>query len=128
MRSNSRQFRWLAFGGEDSQVGLIRKDGFRAHWLMYDFVGPCIGANRFSTFLDVDMEPEDNSCRSNLQEIRHRFLKGYLWGALLRRISSSEGAFKLALDRGDINRTLVVVCATNRRFNWSFEKDDKIHW
>ena len=48
----------LAFGGEDSEVGLIRKDGFRAHWFLYDFVGPRIGVKRLSSFLKIDMEPE----------------------------------------------------------------------
>ena len=126
MRSNGRQTRLLAFGGEDSEVGLIRKDGFRAHWFMYDFTGPCIGVKGLSSFLDIDMEPEDNSCRANLREIRHRFLRGYLWGALLRPISQGFG--EPVPDRGDFSRTLVVVCATNRRFRCPLEKDVEIYW
>ena len=126
-RSNGRQARLLALGGMDSWPGLIREDGFSASWLMYDFIGHRIGAKRFSSFLDVVMAPEDKSCRANLQEIRHRFLRGYLWGALLRPLNGS-GAGKPAPDRGDSSRILVVVCATNRRFRWPFEKDDEIRW
>ena len=126
MRSDGSQTRLLASDGADSEVGLIRKDGFRAHWFMYDFVGPCIGAKGLSSFLDIDMEPEDNSCRANLREIRHRFLRGYLWGALLRPIS--QGADKPVPDRGDMNRTLVVVCASNRRFRCPLEQDLDIYW
>lgn len=126
MRSNGRQNRLLAFGGEDSEAGIIWKDGFRANWFMYDFIGPCIGAKRLSSLFDIDMAPEDNSSRANLQAIRHRFLRGYLWGALLRPISSE--ARKPAPDRGNINRTSVVVCATNRRFRCPLEKNDEICW
>ncbi len=126
VRSNGRQTSLLAFDGEDSDAGRIGKDGFRAHWFMYDFTGYCIGAKTLSSHLDIDMEPEDNSCRANLQEIRRRFLRGYLWGALLR--PSSAGAHGPVLDRGDSNRTLVVVCATNGRYRFPLQKDDEIYW
>lgn len=126
MRSNGPQTRLLAFGGEDSEAGLMKKEGFRAHWLMYDFVGPCVGAKRLSSFLDIDIEPDDNSCRANLREIRHRFLRGYLWGALLRPLS--HRADKPTPDRGDISRAMVIVCATNRRFRCPAETDDRIFW
>ena len=126
MRSNGHQTSLVAFDGVDSDVGRIRKDGFRAHWFMYDFTGYCTGARRLSSYLDIDMEPEDNSCRANLQEIRRRFLRGYLWGALLR--PSSSVAHRPILDRGDSNRTLVVVCATNKRYRFPLQKDDEIYW
>ena len=126
MRSNGHQTRLLAFDGEDSTVGLIRKDGFSARWLMYDFTGTCIGVKRLSSLLDIDMEPEDKSCRANLREIRHRFLRGYLWGALLRPIRPDS--HRPVQDRGDSSRTLVVVCATNRRFLCPWEKDVDIYW
>ena len=126
MRANDLQTRLLAYDGDDSEVGLIRKDGFLAHWFMYDFVGPCIGVRGLSSFLDIDMEPENSSCRANLREIRHRFLRGYLWGALLRPIS--QGAEEPAPDRGDFSRALMIVCASNRRFRCPLEKDLEIHW
>ena len=126
MRSNGRRTRLLASAGEDSQFGLIRKDGFRAHWFMYDFPGPCVGVKRLSSFLEIDMEPEDKSCLANLREIRHRFLRGYLWGAILRPIR--QGTEKPVPDRGDFSRTLVVVCASNRRFICPWEKDFEIYW
>ena len=124
MRSNGRQTRLLAFDGQESQDGLIRRDGFEAPWLMYDFIGP--RAKRLSTILDV-MEPEVSSCWANLQEIRHRFLRGYLWGALLRPISRRD-PHEPAPIRGDISRTPVIVCATNRRFSHPFGKDDEMYW
>lgn len=126
MRSNGRQTRLLAFDGDDSEAGLVKKEGFWAHWLMYDFVGPCICVKRLSSFLDIDMEPEDESCRANLREIRHRFLRGYLWGALLRPLSQRND--KPTPDRGDISRAMVVVCATNRRFKCPGETDVQIYW
>ena len=127
MRPNGRRTRFLAFGGEDSSnVGHVRKDGFSARWLMYDFTGPCIGIKRLSTFLNIDMEPEDKSCQANLREIRHRFLRGYLWGAILLPVSSDS--HRPVQDRGDSSRTLVVVCATNRRFLCPLENDVEIYW
>ena len=110
----------------DSTVGIILKDGFSANWFMYDFIGPRIGAKALSSYFDIDMEPEDNSCRVNLQEVRHRFLRGYLWGALLRPGNTHD--WKPTPDRGDINRTLVVVCGTNRRFGCPLDKNDDIYW
>ena len=126
MRSNGLQTRLLAHDNFDSEAGRIRKDGFSACWLMYDFVGPCIGVKRLSSLLDIDMEPEDDSCRANLREIRRRFLRGYLWGALLRPVSRI--ADHPTPDRGDFSRVLMIVCATNRRWRCPLEKDRKTQW
>ena len=122
MRSNGRQTRLPSFSVGHSQYGGISKDGFRANWLMYDFIGPRIGAKTLSSFFDL---AEDNSCQVNLKEIRNRFLRGYLMGTLLR---PALGIDDLAPDQGDINRTLVVVCATNRIFKYPFEKDTSFRW
>ena len=122
MRSNGRQTRLLSFGVGRGEPGVISKDGFKATWLTYEFIGPRIGAKTLSSFFDL---AEDNSCRVNLKEIRHRFMRGYLIGTLLRPAS---GIDKPASDQGDINRTLVVVCATNRIFKYPFEKDTRFHW
>ena len=126
MRSNGQQTRLLSFDGLDSEVGLVVKDGFLARWYMYDFIGPCIGARRLSSFFDVEMQPDDKSCPANLREIRHRFLKGYLWGALLRPVSQTKS--NPVQYRGDTAKTLVVVCASNKRIGCIWEKDDRIHW
>ena len=127
MRSNGPQTRLLAFDGSDSELGLVVKDGFLAKWLMYDFTGPCVGIKRFSSFMDLEMEPDDQSCPTNLREIRHRFLKGYLWGALLRPVENRSYA-NPARYRGDMSKTLVVVCATNKRVRCPWENDERIHW
>ena len=127
MRANGPQTRLLAFDGMDSDRGIIEKDGFRAPWFMYDFIGPCIGVKRLSSFLEIHMQPDDMSCQANLRKIRRRYLKGYLWGAILRPIDARTSR-KAAVYRGDTSKTLVVVCATNKRFMWYGEKDDRIHW
>ena len=127
MRSNGPQMRLLAFDGSDSETGLVVKDGFLAQWLMYDFTGPCIGIKKFSSFMNVEMEPDDELYLANLREIRHHFLRGYLWGALLRPVDNRSYA-NPALYRGDTSKTLVVVCATNKRVVCPWEKDERIHW
>ena len=128
MRANGpqTQTRLLGFDGQDSDPGIIRKDGFLANWYMYDFIRPYIGVKRLSSWLDIDLEPEDESCADNLHEIRRRFLRGYLWGAILRPWSKRTD--EPAPDRGDTNTTLVVVCATNRRFRCPGETDVMIRW
>ena len=70
MRSNGPQTRLLSFDGLDSEMGLVVKDGFMARWQMYDFIGPCIGASRLSSFFDIDLQPTDKSCPANLREVR----------------------------------------------------------
>ena len=125
--SNGPQTRLLAFDGSDSDVGLIVKDGFLAQWLMYDFTGPCIGIKRFSSFMDLDVKPDDESCPANLRKIRHRFLKGYLWGALLRPVDNRSYS-NPARYRGDMSKTVVVVCATNKRIGCLWDKDERVHW
>lgn len=126
-RSNGPKTRLLAFDGTDSQLGQVIKDGFLAEWLMHDFIGPCIGVKRLSSLLDIDVMPTDQSCRANLREVRSRFLKGYLWGALLRPINNRTYKDP-APNRGDMSKTLIIVCATNRRFRCPWETDDRIHW
>ena len=122
IRSNGRQTRLLSFSVGGGQYGGISKDGFKANWLMYDFIGSRIGAKTLSSFFDL---AEDNSCQVNLKEIRNRFLRGYLMGTLLR---PALGIDDPAPDQGDINRTLVVVCATNRIFKYPFDKDPSFGW
>ena len=126
-KSTGPQTRLLAFDGSESEAGLVVKDGFLAQWLMYDFVGRCIGIKRFSQCMDLGLETSDNSCPSNLREIRHRFLRGYLWGALLRPVDS-RSYNNPAQYRGDMSKTLVVVCATNKRVGCIWEMDERIHW
>ena len=127
MRSHGPQIRLLAFDGSDSETGLVVRDGFMAQWLMYDFIGPCIGVKKLSSFMDVDVSPDNKSCPKNLREIRHRYLKGYLWGALLRPVESRTYSNPVRY-RGDTSLMLVVVCATNKRIGCPWETDDRIHW
>lgn len=126
-RPNGPKTRLLAFDGMESDVGLVSKDGFLAKWLMYDFIGPYTGANKLSSVLKIDVDPEDGSCCANLHEIRRRYLKGNLWGALLRPLDSRTYSDP-APNRGDTSKTLVVVCATNKRFSCIWETDERIHW
>lgn len=127
IRSHGPKVRLLAFDGTESESGLVTRDGFLAKWLLYDFIGTCTGANKMSSILKIDVHSDDQSCRANLREIRHRYLKGYIWGALLRPIDINTYRDP-APNRGDTSKTLVVVCATNKRFNWPWETDDRIHW
>ena len=127
IRRNGPKIRLLAFDGVESERGLVQKEGFLARWLFYDLVGPCTGAATVSSILKINVDPEDQLCRANLREICRRYLRGYLWGALLRPVSSR--AYKdPAPNRGNRSRTLIVVCATNRRVAWPWETDDYIYW
>ena len=121
MRSNGGQTRLLSFASWSSDVGRISKDGFRASWLTYDFIGPCICAKPLLSFFHLAV---DNSCRVNLKEIRHRFMKGYSIGAFCPAL----GIHNPFTDHSDINRTLVVVCATNRIFEYRFDEDSSSGW
>lgn len=127
MRSNGPKTRMLAFDGMESDRGIIEKDGFLAPWLIYDFIGPCIGVKKLSSFLEINMQPNDGLCQANLREIRRRYMKGYLWGAILRPIDARAYKKPVAY-RGDTSKLLVAVCATNKRFMCPGEKDDRIHW
>ncbi len=126
-RPNCPKTRLLAFDGAESETGVVIKDGFLARWLMYELIGPRAGANKLSPILKLDIQPEYQSCHANLRVIRHRYLKGYMWGALLRPVNILTYSGP-APNRGDTNRTLLVVCATNKRFNWPWDTDDRIHW
>lgn len=131
-RSDSSKRRFLAFDGYESEMGRITKDGFEASWFLYDFVGPCMCAKRLSSILDIDVDHEDQACHTNLQIIRRRYLRGYLWGALLRPLDASSSR-NPAPNRGDSSKIMVAVCATNLRTCWTWGDkfgigDDKIRW
>ncbi|KAI4110549.1 MAG: hypothetical protein LQ345_006979 [Seirophora villosa] len=122
------QTRLLAYDGAESEVGQIQKDEFFARGLMYDFTGSCVGARTLSSLLKVDVDPEHPSYHGNLQAIRHRYLRGFCWGALLRPPTPSIINDDIASHRSDARRILVVVCATNKRLIWPWDKDDLIRW
>ncbi|KAL8963040.1 MAG: hypothetical protein Q9193_000646 [Seirophora villosa] len=122
------QTRLLAYDGAESEVGQIQKDGFLARWLMYDFTGSCIGARMLSSLLKVDVDPEHPSHHGNLHAVRHRYLRGFCWGALLRPPASHQFRDDAASHRSDARRVLVVVCATNNRLKWPWDKDNFIRW
>lgn len=127
-RSNGPTSRLLAFDGMESEAGLIRTDGFQARWFMYDFVGHSRVAELLSLVPGIDVQPYDRSCSSNLRSIRHRYLEGYRWGALLRPLKS-QSSHNPAPNRGDLGTTLVIVCATNKRWSLPWrDEDDRIHW
>lgn len=118
--------RLLALDGTESEGGSITKDGFMAKWLMYDFVGGLIGARAVSSFIKVEVDPVDDRCQVNLRRIRQRYLRGFLWGAILRPVDSRKYGDP-APSRSD-QKSLVVVCATNKRCTCPFSQDDRIFW
>ena len=125
---NGSMTRIIAFDGLESDHGIITEYGFSARWLMYAFVGSCICAKRLSLSLEseVDTQPS-RSHPINIRAIRRRFLKGYAWGALLRPINQKtyDGP---APNREDVNRILLVVCASNGLYSWPWDRDTKIYW
>ena len=124
--------RILAFDGSDSDVGMISSEGFSAPWWFFDFVGPYPGSSKLSNILGVKVSSEDTACRRNLSRIRRTYLKGCLWGALLRPIRAATSRQSTAY-RGDSSKTFVAVCGTNARvqFYMRREPDDQLegwHW
>ncbi|KAI4184404.1 MAG: hypothetical protein L6R41_004756 [Letrouitia leprolyta] len=126
-QSNGSKYRLLAYDGNDSSSGLITKDGYRAAWLMYDFVGGARGSALLSSKMEIEMEPVEPRCKVNLDRIRRKFLRWYLWGALLQPIAS-QSYNDPVLHRSDAGRTLLAVVATNRRWTWPGEKDKRLFW
>lgn len=125
-RANGPKSRLLAFDGVESSGGSVEKDGFFAPWFMYEFVGACPGAKSLCSMLNIDVDPVDDSCSANLREVRRRYLKGYLCGALLHPVRS--GYSRLAPNRDDTSKTMFVVCATNSRWQFPWQKDARLHW
>ncbi|KAL8941143.1 MAG: hypothetical protein Q9216_002408 [Gyalolechia sp. 2 TL-2023] len=126
-RFKGSTYRLLAHDGNDSSSGLITKDGYRASWLMYDFEGGLRGSSFLSSKMKVEMEPVEPECQKNLDQIRQKYLRGYLWGALLRPIAA-QSFNDPVLHRSDARRTLLAVVATNRRWTWPGEKDRRLFW
>ena len=125
--STSSAYRLQAFDGYGSDNGLISEDGFRATWLMHDLTGGLKGSKAICSKLNVILQqPEDNHCGHNLRLIRERFLKAYVWAALLRPMSDQMN--DPAMYRGDASKTLVAVCATNKIVQWPWNKDDNVFW
>lgn len=119
--------RILAFDGSDSAVGSISSEGFTAPWWFYDFVGPYPGNATISNILGVKVNPEDAAYRRNLSRIRRTYLKGCLWGALLRPIRATTSRQSTAY-RGDSSKTYVAVCGTNKRVQFYIvrEPEDQV--
>lgn len=126
-QSNGSKHRLLAYDGNDSSSGLITKDGYRASWLMYDFTGGASGSDFVSSKMKIEMEPVEPECQVNLNQIRQKYLRWYLWGALLQPIASQTFNDPV-VHRSDAGRTLVAVVATNRRWTWPGEKDKRLFW
>ncbi|KAL9632444.1 MAG: hypothetical protein Q9164_005317 [Protoblastenia rupestris] len=125
--STNSAFRLQAFDGYGSDNGLISEDGFRATWLMHGLTGGLKGSKAICSKLNVELQqPEDNHCGRNLRLIRERFLKTYVWAALLRPLSDQVN--DPAMYRGDASKTLVAVCATNKIVQWPWNKDDNVFW
>ena len=128
--STNSAYRLLAFDGHESEVGLISKDGFHAEWLMHDLTGGLKGSKAIcSKFVLEISQPEDDHCGRNLSRIRERFLKGYVWAALLRPVATQTYQDP-AMYRGDASKTLLAVCAINnlKIVQWPWEKDGTIFW
>ncbi len=124
--------RILAFDGCDSDRGTISSEGFTAPWWYFEFVGPYPGSARLSNSLGIKVNPESTACRRNLSKIGRFYLKGCLWGALLRPIHATTSR-KSTTYRGDSSKTFVAVCGTNKmvRFYVGKEPEDQViswHW
>ena len=123
---NGTTTRLLALDGSESEGGLITKDGYLAKWLTYDLIGNLIGARTVSTWLKVEKSPVDSRCEVNLGRIRHNYLRGYLWGMILRPLNSRT--YKDPAPSRSNEKTLVAVCATNSRCTFSCNQDERIFW
>ena len=123
---NGTLSRLLALDGNESEIGTLTKDGYRAKWLTYCLVGNLIGARTVSTWLEVEIDPADSQCEVNLRRIRQRYLRGYLWGMILRPLDSRT--FDDPAPSRSNEKTLVAVCATNSLSNFGCNKDERIFW
>ena len=119
--------RYLAYDGSESDNGSVQSAGFLANWLAYDFTGPCIGSKLLSSIANINIAPEQRWYRNNMRTIRSRYLRGYCWGALLRPINR-RGNFLPAINRDDVRRILLVVCASNHRLTVRCDTDVSIPW
>ena len=126
-QADGSRYRLQAYDGSESIEGMITQDGFRAQWLMYDFVGGRPGSQTLSTLLRTDMEPVYSKCQMNIRQIRRQYLKDFFWGTLLRPIGT-QTLDAPAVQRNNASKTLVVVCATNKRYNCNLKKDRRIFW
>ena len=122
---NVSMSRLLALNGDESEAGSITKDGYLAQWLAYDLIGNLIGARTVSNWLENKIIPVDDRCKVNLRRIRHRYLRGYLWGII--RQPHTAGTSDPAPSRGN-EKTLVAVCATNSQCTFRCNEDDRIFW
>ncbi len=123
---NETMTRLLALDGSESEVGSITRDGYLAKWLTYDLTGNLIGARTVSTWLKVEVSPVDDRCEVNLRRIRHRYLRGYLWGMILRPLDS--GTYMDPAPSRSNDKTLIAVCATNSRCTFGCNEDERIFW
>ena len=123
---NGTTSRLLALDGVESELGSITKDGFLADWLTYNFIGNFVGARTVSTWLEVEISPMDDRCEVNLRRIRHRFLRGYLYGMILRP-SDNQTVNNPAPSRSN-EKILLAVCATNFRSTFGCNKDERVFW
>ena len=123
---NGTTSRLLALDGTESVSGSITKDGYLATWLTYDLIGNLIGARTASTWLEGEISPVDDRCEVNLRRIRHRYLRGYLWGMILR--PAYNRAYKDPAPSSSNEKTLLAVCATNFRYTFGCNGDERIFW
>ncbi|KAL8998216.1 MAG: hypothetical protein Q9169_002701 [Polycauliona sp. 2 TL-2023] len=98
-----------------SALDHIGKKGFSCWMLMYDFPGGMLGSEFVSSMFNVNIQPGSSRYQLNLDRIREKYLKGFLWGALLR--PSVEPRFiDSFIHRYNADRTYLAVCAANKRW------------
>lgn len=117
-RLDGSKYRLLPMNGTEFDGGVITEDGFRSMWLMYDFPGGMTGSGLLSSMFKLNNGQVESRCQENLNRVRQRYLQGYLWGALLRpvEIATDLKSIDTVKHRNNNGRTLLAVCATNKRW------------
>lgn len=124
--STDLTYRLQAVVGGESVAGLIRKDGFQANWLMHNLTGGRKFSRAVCSKLLIEaLEPEESQCRHNIRCIRKRYLKPYVWGALLRPVSRLTDP---SANEGDTSKMLVGVCGTNKLIQWPWNEEGDFSW
>lgn len=140
--ATSSPYRLLSYDGMESEPGIVTREGLKAKWLVHEFPGPRaylkatsvgtgIHRKAISSFMRLSTNSEKTLYPTNMRRIRQQFMQNHSHFALLRPINNKTFD-SASQNRGDSSRVLVVVCATNAR--WEFQlgimgnKDKDVSW
>ncbi|MCJ1460460.1 hypothetical protein MMC28_010842 [Mycoblastus sanguinarius] len=131
-RTNNPSFR--AFSGGETYPGLITDKGLVADWLVHEFNAIQLSVAKSSRKQGEQDDDRiiENSQLQELKKIQRRFLRGYVWGALIHPVSNMR-TFERGGDistkyRGFIRGTLVAVLGSSSLERPSQKKADDRGW